>query len=160
MNRWVGRVLLAAAVWVGTAVAAWVLGAQPHPGLLALVVAVVAAVLWLLLDLAEAAEPLRWPAPEPAPVRAPGEDPRLERLHRVLVQHRSSHEVGDTLHRQLAALADQRLLLHHGITREAAPDRAGELVGPDLLRVMTQRPPYPRLSAAQVDVLLQRIEAL
>jgi hypothetical protein len=160
MSRWAGRAAAAFAVWLGAGLAAWLIGAEPHPGLLALVVAVLAAALWLLLDLSGSSEPVRWPMPAEAPVRAPGEDPRLERLHRMLVQHQAAHDVGEALHRELARLADQRLLLHHGVTREAVPERAVELLGPELSRVLAQRPPYPRLTTAQVDVLLQRIEEL
>ena len=40
------------------------------------------------------------------------------------------------------------------------PDRAGPLLGPELVALARQSPPYPRMSAQHIDVLLSRIEAL
>lgn len=160
MSFWTRRIALAFVIWLVAAVAAWVLGNQPDPLLLALMIGVGAALIWLYLDVSADAEVSQWPAMTEEPIRPPGQDPRLERLHRILTQHQSAHDVGDTLHRTLTELADHRLVAHHGVSLLADPERAAEILGPELTTVATQRPPYPRLSAGQIDVLLQRIEAL
>lgn len=157
---WAGRVAVTFVVWLGVAVAAWVLGNQPRPGLLALYVGVGAAVLWLFLDVSADAEPSPWPGAREEPVRVPGEDARLDQLRRVLGQHLDSREVGDALHRRLGELADQRLMARHGITRAADPARATELLGDELTSFVSATPPYPRLTPAGIDRLLRRIEDL
>lgn len=159
-RQWVARIAAAFGLWLVIAVTAWLLGNQPQPGLLALLVALGSVVVWLFLDVSGDAEPVRWPEVAEEPVHPPGEDSRLARLHRMVSQHQDAREVGDALHRQLSRLADQRLVAHHGVSHLADPDRAGELLGPELVAVMTQRPPYPRLTLQQVDDLLRRIEAL
>lgn len=157
---WVARLAIAFVVWLSVAVGAWVLGNQPDPLLLALMIGVGAALTWLYLDVSADSEVSTWPGMTEEPVRPPGQDPRLERLHRVLTQHQAAHDVDDSLHRTLTELADQRLVAHHGVSLQADPDRAAEIIGPELAVVVMQRPPYPRLSAERVDVLLTRIEAL
>jgi hypothetical protein len=160
MRSWTARVAITFVVWLLIAVGAWAFGNQPRPGLLFLMVAVAAALVLLHLDVSGDAEVTHWPAITDEAVRPPGADPRLERLQRVLDQHRTAHDVGDALHRHLAELADQRLVAHHGISLRADPERAAQLLGPELTEVVMQHPPYPRLSTARIDVLLQRIEAL
>jgi hypothetical protein len=160
VRRWGGRVAVAFALWLVVAVAAWVLGNEPQPGLLALYVAVGAALLWLYLDVSAGSQLARWPGSREEPVRAPGEDPRWGQLRRVLAQHLDSHEVSDVLQRRLGQLADQRLMVHHGVTRDADPARAATLLGADLVSVIDAAPPYPRLTPDQISRLLQRIEDL
>lgn len=160
MSYWAKRIALAFGLWLTTAAAAWVLGNQPDPLLLALMIGVGAVLVWLYLDVSADVEVSQWPGMTEEPVRPPGQDPRLERLQRILTQHQSAHDVGDALQRVLTDLAEHRLVAHHGVSLLADPDRAAEILGPELTSVATQRPPYPRLSAAQVDVLLTRIEAL
>ena len=157
---WAARLAIAFGVWLAVAVGAWVLGNRPDPLLLALMIGLGSVVVWLYLDVSADAEVSTWPGMTEEPVRPPGQDPRLERLHRILTQHRAAHDVDDALHRTLSQLADQRLVAHHGVSLLADPDRAAEILGPELAAVVRQRPPYPRLSPAQVDVLLTRIEAL
>ena len=158
--KWLPRVAIAFVLWLVVAVAGGLLGNHPRPGLLALTIGVGAAVVWLFLDASGDAETSYWPGMVEEPVRPPGEDPRLERLHRILLQHETAHDVGDALHRQLAELADQRLVAHHGVSLVADPERAAQILGPELTSVVTQEPPYPRLSPGRIDVLLKRIEAL
>lgn len=159
-SRWPGRIALAFVLWLGIAVAAWILGNRPQPGLLALYVGVGAAVVWLFLDVSADSEPPSWPMARDDPVRVPGEDPRLDRLRRLVAHHLDGREVGDALHRRLGELADQRLVARHGITREADPERAAALMGPELTSGLPSRPPYPRLTTARIEQLLQRIEEL
>ncbi len=157
---WLPRVAIAFVLWLVVAAVGGILGNHPRPGLLALTIGVGAAVVWLFLDVSGDAETSSWPGMVEEPVRPPGEDPRLERLNRILLQHETAHEVGDALYRQLAELADQRLVAHHGISLVADPERAAQILGPELTAVVTQHAPYPRLSTGRIDVLLKRIEEL
>jgi hypothetical protein len=159
-RRWAGRVALAALVWLAVCVVAALFGARPHYGLVALAVAAVAGALVLFLDTTARAEAPTWRLPDLDPVRPPGEDPRLGRLHRVVGSHLVSREVDDGLHRQLMAAVDHRLVAHHGVSLRADPERAAGLMGPDLARFAAATDPYPRLTAAQIDVLIDRIEEL
>jgi hypothetical protein len=95
-------------------------------------------------------------------VRPPGDDPRLAFLHRLVLRHLDAREVGDNLQEHLLNLADHRLVATHGISLRADPDRAEPFVGAELaaLAAGAGRGAPRRMSVAQIDVLLQRIEAL
>lgn len=161
MTGWKGRVALTFCAWLVVAGIVGFFGGAAHPAVLALYVAVGAALVALFVDASAATRPARWPTPREEPVRVRGEDPRLDRLRRVVAQHLDSREVGDALHRHLAELADHRLMMRHGITRDADPERAARLLGPELTSVLAVRaPPYPRLTTTQIDLLLRRIEDL
>ena len=93
------------------------------------------------------------------PVRPPGEDARLSFLVRVLTQHESARIPDGRLAACLAELADRRLEQRHGVRRSRDPERAAELLGPDLTRVLSE-PPGRRLSLAEIDQHVRRIEEL
>jgi hypothetical protein len=157
---WRNRIAGVFAVWLVIAVITWLTGNHPALGLLALVLTVAAALLWLLLDVSADAESTIWPSPVELPVRPPGEDVRLSRLHHLVEQHQSAHEVSDGLHRELTRLADQRLVGKYGLSLRADPERAAHHLGPELAALVAQRAPYPRLDDKQISTLLDRIEAL
>lgn len=156
---WRNRVALAALVWVLACAGAWVWGLEPKPGLLALVTAAAAGVVWLYLDVSGEAERATWDRVSDDPVRAPGEDPRLSLLRRVISGHLDAKDTDDQLHRHLLAVADERLMAHHGITRSASPEHAAAVLGPDLNGFL-HGPRTRRLNAAQIGQLLNRIEKL
>ena len=160
MAGWGARVALTFAGWAALAFVLRVLGVDVHALVLAAYVGVGAALLWLFLDVSADAETSPWPRAREEPVRDPGEDPRQARLRRVVDQHLDGREVGDALHRRLGELADQRLVAGHGITRDADPETAALLLGPELAEVVAAGPPYPRLTLSQIDRLLTRIEEL
>ena len=159
-RRWTARIAVAFAVWAVVVLLARVWGNHPDPALLALTVAAFATTLWLFLDASTQSEVPMWAGHDDDPVRPLGEDPRLSRLARVVGQHLDAREVGDTLQRHLVDLADQRLMARHGLSWRVDPERAAPLLGPELVALARQSPPYPRLSVQQIDVLLSRIEAL
>jgi len=160
MKGWIARVAVSFAAWLVITAGVRFFGGTAQPSAVALYVAVGAALLWLFIDVSADAETSPWPQAREEPVRDPGEDPRLGQLRRVVGQNFDSREVGDTLYRRLAELADQRLVARHGITREADPETAARLLGPELMAVADAHAPYRRLTIAQIDLLLQRIEDL
>ena len=155
---WRGRVLVALGVWFLVCAVAAVFGARPSYGLVALVVAAVAGVMLLVLDTSGRSEPAVWTLPGDDPIRLPGEDPRLALLRRVVSGHLDARVVDTQLHDHLMAVADQRLLAHHGVSRVADPDRAAALMGPELAAFADA--PRLRLNVHQIDVLIDRIEDL
>ena len=157
---WTARIATAAALWVVVVGIAAVQGNHPDALLIGLTLAAFATTLWLYLDASVSGGGSEWDRVDDDPVRSPGEDSRLAFLSRVLGQHLDGREVGDTLHRQLEDLAEQRLMARHGVSSRVDPEQAAPLLGPELLALARQRAPYPRLDVRQIDVLLSRIEAL
>lgn len=163
MSRWPGRISLAFAGWLLITAAAFLLGNQPRPGLLALMVGAAATVLWVLLDVPGELVTGRWRAAAQQDDRPVGEDPRLALLHRAVAQHLDSREVNVALHRRLTELADSQLEARHGVSRRSDPNRAAQLLGPDLSALVTEasgRPPYPRLSLDRIHRVITEIEDL
>jgi hypothetical protein len=159
-RQWVARLALTFLVWFGVCAVASLFGAHPSYGLVALVVAAVAAVLLLFLDTSGSVDTTSWRLPDTDPVRPPGEDPRLSLLRRAVDGHLVAREVSGQLHRHLMAVLDQRLVSRYGVSLRADPERATDLMGPELARFAAATDPYPRLSVEQIDVLIDRIEAL
>jgi len=159
-EHWVSRALSVLGLWFAVAVVAHVFGAHPSYGLLALVLAAGAGTVLLLLDTTARAEGAVWTLPDENPVRPPGEDPRFAMLRRVVAGHLDARTVDDQLHRHLMAVVDQRLLATHGLSWAADPTRAEQLMGPELAAFARATDPYPRLDAARIAVLIDRIEDL
>jgi hypothetical protein len=160
VNSWTKRLALTFVVWLAISAGVGLAGGAAHPLVLALYVAVVGVLVFLFLDVSAQTQPIKWPKPREEPVRERGEDPRLDQLRRVIAHHLDSREVGEAWQRHLAELADHRLVARHGITREADPETASRLLGPEVWSVLAGRPPYPRLTTGQMDQLLTRIEAI
>lgn len=160
-RRWAGRVVVAVAAWGGFLLVATLLGMTVRPLLFAGVVLAVACVVWLVLDASTAARPSYWTQESLDPVRSPGEDPRLDTLLRHLAKNFDAMEFADVLHADLTAVADERLIARHGLSRVADPDRAAVVLGADLSRFLSMTKDQRRpLTVAQLDHLLTRIEAL
>ncbi|MGZ6803935.1 MAG: hypothetical protein ACXVFU_12885 [Nocardioidaceae bacterium] len=157
---WRSRALVLLGLWLGTCVVVSIFGARPSYGLVALVVAAGGAVVLLFLDVSARSEPATWRLPGEDSLRPPGEDPRFALLRRVVAGHLDSHRVDGTLHTHLMAVADQRLLAHHGVHRLADPDRAAVLMGPELTAFARATQPFPRLGVREIAVLIDRIEDL
>lgn len=156
---WKIRIGLSVLLWLGVCIGGWLLGNDPQPGLIALIIAVSAGTLWLFQDASAQAEPTRWELPDTDPIRVPGEDARLALLQRVISTHLVGRTVTDQLQRHLATVADERLMAHHGISRLADPERAGAVMGPALFGFLDADRPT-RIDLARINQLLNRIEAL
>lgn len=100
----------------------------------------------------------RTPRPTPASVDV-APDRRLRSLERIVTGHLEAREPNALLAVQLRALAERRLALRHGVRLDAEPERAAALLGPGVLALLEARPPR-RLSLAQIDDVLRRIEEL
>jgi hypothetical protein len=158
-RKWVSRLAAAFVLWVLVCVVAQLLGNQPRPGLIALVIGAAAGTLWLYLDTSAQSEPPRWGLSNDEPIRPRGSDPRLSMFERVVSQHLDSRDVTDQLHRYLSEITDRRLVAEHGISRTADPGRAAAVLGPELAGFLAH-PGRRRLSLQEIDRLLVRIEKL
>jgi len=152
-----GAALVAALIWLLLAL----LDFEPDPVRLPLLVALLIAVGQLLSDALGTEEPVLrlWAVDVEDPLRPAGQDARLSYLVQVLAQHQVARHPDGRLVECLAELADRRLLQRHGVRRQEDPERTAELLGRDLSRVLTETPGR-RLSTAEIDRHLQRIEAL
>ena len=152
-----GAVLLALVTWLVLVL----LRFEPDPVRVLLIVALVAAVGHLLGDALGTEEPTvrLWAIDVDESVRPAGQDARLSFLVRVLSQHQVARHPDGHLAECLTELADRRLQQRHGVRREQEPERAAELLGPDLDRVLTEAPGR-RLSPTEIDRHLRRIEEL
>ena len=160
-RRWrrtlLGTVALTALTWLVLVL----LDFEPDPVRLPLLVVAVVAVMLLVSDATSWDEPTvrLWEVDDAEPVRPPGEDARLSFLVRVLTQHESARIPDGRLAACLAELADRRHEQRHGVHRSRDPERAAELLGTDLIRVLSE-PPGRRLSLAEIDQHVRRIEEL
>lgn len=158
-RKWTSRIALAFTLWLVVCVVAFLFGNEPRPGLIALVIGTAAGTLWLYLDTSASIAPARWALVSDEPIRPRGEDTRLDLFHRVVSQHLDARDATDQLHRYLVQITDRRLVTRHGVSWVADRDRAATLLDPELADFLAARRTQ-RLSPAQIDRLLSRIEAL
>ncbi len=160
MRSWAARAGAVLGVYLVVLASAYALGDSPRPGLIALVVLAVAAVVWLVLGVTADAEPVRWLREDASPVRPRGDDARFARLRRTVDAQLDGREPGEALRGHLVVLADQRLLQRHGLSLRSDPDRCREMLGPEASAVVVGGPPYPRLTLDRIESTLTRIENL
>ena len=156
-RRLAGGVAVVAVTWL----VLLLLDFEPDPVRLPLTIALVIAVGHLLGDALGTVEPVAelWELDAEESPRPVGTDVRLAFLVRVITQHLVARHPDTRLAEALADLADRRLLQRHGVRRAEDPQRATELLGPDLVRYLAEAPGR-RLTTAEIDHHLQRIEAL
>jgi len=156
-RRLAGAVFAVAVTWLVLVL----LDFEPDPVRLPLTIALLLAVGHLLGDALGTVEPVTqlWAIDTQETVRPAGTDVRLSFLVRVITQHEVARHPDALLAESLADLTDRRLLQRHGVRRADDPERAAELLGPDLSRFLDE-PPGRRLSTTEIDRHLQRIEAL
>jgi hypothetical protein len=132
-----------------------------HADVIALVLLVPAAVGVGLLcwRAASAGGGVAWGTARPTASADAAPDHRLRALERIVTGHLEARKPNGLLALQLLRLAERRLALRHGVRLDAEPERAAELLGPDVLELLEARPPR-RLSLAQIDDVLRRIEAV
>lgn len=154
-GRWPMRAAGGLAAYVGFGAVLILIKADPDPLRLALLVATCTAILGLVRDALDGAEPTWHVEVERPSVRDSG-DPRLVRYVALLEAHLSSRTDDHALRDRLAVLTDQVLRQRHGLSRD--DPAAAAILGPELTDVLTGPP--RRLSRAQIDRCLTIIEEL
>ena len=153
--RWWRRTAGAALVFVVLEVVLVLVGSDPDPLRLALLVATCAALLALLLDALGGGEP-PWRVDVERPSLREGGDPRLARDVAVVEDHLAARDDDRALRDRLAVLAEQVLRQRHGVHRD---DPAAEArLGPELTALLTGPP--RRMRPAEIDHVLTLIEEL
>ncbi|MGZ4599061.1 MAG: hypothetical protein ACXVYY_09600 [Oryzihumus sp.] len=162
MNRlWVKRIGVTAALWAVLCVVAAIIGSRPRPLLLGAGLLAVAAVTWLVSDLAAQAEMVSWDAGYQPYQRVRGDDVRVRRLLHLLQDTSHPETFTRDVHPLLVELVDDRLDTRYGVDRHEHPQAARQLLGEDLLAFVTTPPPA-RASAdpRYLSTILTRIESL
>jgi hypothetical protein len=154
-GHWWRRLAGGAAAYVGLLVLLTLIKSDPDPLRLALLVATCTAILGLVFDALDGAEPSWRVEVERPSVRDSG-DPRLVRYVGLLEAHLSSRTSDHALRDRLAVLTDQVLRQRHGLDRHAP--EATAVLGPELTALLTGPP--RRLSRAEIDRCLTMIEEL
>ena len=158
LTRWVLVGLVLCLVVLG---GASLLGLRLHPVVVPAAIAAVLATWWRLADRARA-ERAGWSAPwaRDREVRHTlTHDRRLSALTWAVHGLRDGRTWERTLSPLLIDLVDHRLLTHHGVDRATDPDRARELLGPELSRLVDD-PQTPPRSQGALTSLIARIENL
>ena len=132
-----------------------VLDFEPDPLRLSLLVLVCLAAAALFLDAFGGAEE-GWKVEPVVWTSQPGLDHGFASYLRVLEGHLTVDVPDGILRDRLARLAKLQLGQRHGLT--LADTRADELLGPELIAVLTEPP--RRLSRAEIDRYVRRIEEL
>ncbi|MFV2039923.1 MAG: hypothetical protein ACC660_06740 [Acidimicrobiales bacterium] len=151
------RVCVTAAVWIVLSVSLWASDSSPAVLVLGGIVAVIAASVYVTLDLAKAIVPVEWPTRQVASPSRRADKRRLSRL-RSHVQYAAWTD-STYIHDTLVELVDDRLLAHHRVDRAASPEAAMSLLTPTLRRVVAG--PYPQVAAPrELRRILSDIEVL
>jgi len=151
------RILVAACVWLFLSVSLAASNSRPAVILLGSIVAVVAAVIVVMLDLGRGATRVEWTRRRPVLASTRGKDPRVASLRSQLYDARwfGSAELRGTL----IDLIDDRLLAHRHIDRASDPEAAMDALPPQLRQLVA----HPRRSVAgvgQLERILSDIESL
>jgi len=165
--RWRVGVTVGAGVVVGVAMV--LLGMEPRLVLVGCVVAIVAAVAWLVIDTGVATSAVVWRDQGSVAVVSARPDRRVMILRTRLrrrTRRRGPTRVFGTVHASpadeivdsLLAVIDDRLLTEHGVDRSVDPAAAAEVLGPDLTRFLTD--PASRLSMTQPRSLTHTLELI
>ena len=154
-SQWWGRAVVAIFGYVATYSLAEQWHWDPEPVRLALVVGLGLALLELGVSAIDAPRS-SWKVDSVVPSAQPGRDAQLASYLRILEGQLTAKTPGPVLQNRLAALADRRLMLHHGVRRD--DPRAVAMLGPELMRDLDGAP--RRLSLDEVERHLTRIEDL
>ncbi|KRF11560.1 hypothetical protein ASG90_17730 [Nocardioides sp. Soil797] len=159
MKSVLGRVIQYVVLLAATLFYLHALDHDPQPVQVAMLVLLALALVWLWVDaLGTSAPTPRLFTDAPPASREAGQDPLTAATVRLLELHLSSRRPNRQLQVQLAGLADQRLLHVHGVRREVEPERARELLGPDLTSIIEG--PAMRLNPSRIESAVRRIEEL
>jgi len=148
-------VAVAVGVYLMAFTAARLLEFDPDPLLLAAVVALVAALAWLMV-VAVRDESTPWRIEAVGAVRQPGHDARFASYVRIVESHLHAREPDGVLRDRLAGIAERTLEIRHGLTLD--DPRTPGVLGPQAMAVV--QGPVRRLTLPEIDAFLTRIEDL
>lgn len=154
-RRWWWRLGAVVVGVVGVEVVIAVIDGQADELRLVLVVALVVVAASLLLDVAQVG-PAAWSTYVERESGLSRLDPRTSSYVRILEGHLSAREPDPALWGRLRWLADHTLRARHDVPLD--DPRAAELVGPELMRVLTDVP--RRMEPAEIERCVRRIEEL
>lgn len=159
MTRWSWRSMALVGGWAGSVAVLGLLQMRPAVTVLAALAGVVAATLWMVLDVSDVAVRTDWRASADGSGTTRGGDARVGALRRQIADARAFDD-STSLHRSLVELADEALRLH-GVDRLAQPSRAAALLGPQLTAFVSHAPDREVIGdARRLDTLVSRLEQL
>ena len=150
------RALITLCVWLLLSIALWANRSRPAVVLLAGIVAIIAAVIVVALDLGQAIVPVEW-SRRPGGYRSRGVDPWVISLRNQLDEGR--HSGSTDLRERLVDLIDDRLLVHHHVDRAIEPVAAMGMLSPTL-RALIEGPVKPVTSLRKLRRIVTEIEEL
>lgn len=151
-SLWRWRLALIGAGWLAIVTALALLEMRPAVVALAAIVGAVAAVLWVVLDVSDLAAPLDWRAHADMGGTTRGADARVRVLRRQIFDGHT-FDGSSAIQRTLLSLVDDSLRARHGIDREREPRMAAEVLGPDLVSLVSN----PDTAAWSDPVRLARV---
>jgi hypothetical protein len=151
------RVIVTLSIWLLLSLSLAATDARPSVIVLFGIVAIAAAVTFVVLDLAEEAVAVEWHRPRSRRRATRGVDQRVSSLRNQLYSARwlGSNELRDAL----VELVDDRLLVHRHLDRAADPAAAMDALTPALRRLVAG-PRRPSTAVRELDRILTDIEAL
>ena len=147
--------LLAVAAYAATYAVLWALDYEPH-ALPLLLLLLLAWLVWRLVQEALDAPAAEWNTELEGSFRPVAQDPVLSGYLRLLQSHADTREAEPALRRRLLELGSTRLEARLGVPADART--SDERLGPEWAAL--RRDPGRRLSVAEIDRLLTRIEEL
>ena len=151
------RVIGTVAVWFALSVLLAIAGARPAVVVIAGVVAVVATLTFLTVDLFHAVTSLHWSRRHRGLRFEPGSDQWGLKVRQQL--HRAERSGSTELSDALVRLVDDRLVAHHGIDRARDEALAHRILSPALRRLVCHPPPHIA-GVRDLDRIVTEIEAL
>lgn len=155
MRGWLGRIALAAVLYVALYVALRWFDFEPHAVPLLLLVILFLLVWWLVRDALDA-PPADWQVGPSSSFQPPGQDVVLSGYLRLLESHAASRQPEHALRRRLLMLGRTRLEARLGIPADDLT--SDDQLGPEWAAL--RQDPDRHLSVAEIDRLLTRIEDL
>ena len=151
------RVIGTIAVWFALSVLLTIAGARPAVVVIAGVVAAVATLTFVTVDLSHAVTSIDWGRRHRGLRFEPGNDQWGLKVRQQL--QRAERSGSTDLSDALVRLVDDRLVAHHGIDRASDEAAAHRILSPALRRLV--RHPPPRIAGVRdLDRIVAEIEAL
>ncbi|MDQ3357927.1 MAG: hypothetical protein M3520_03515 [Actinomycetota bacterium] len=164
---WTRRIGSTVVVATGIGLLLWYVNSLRHgvvlsAAVVASVTAVVALLVWTTGEHGQRLQAASWfPSRREEATPPSALDYRLIRLRRDVRDTTERNDREDSIYPLIVELTQERLQYGHGIDLHDEPDRAGEVLHPDLVKYLTH-PPHGigRRSRRELHTVIQRIEEL